>query len=148
MEKEVQEKVDKWNEEHPNAEDREAVELPLETQLSVITTRIGEGKGTTYRGLGSCMRREPKKRGGVSRVDMDSIVEAKVQERVAEKMSAMKEEMDRKMQEQQEINKQMQEQMKKQVDEAVALAVARILGSQSQLQEGTSRNDNPSPSNT
>lgn len=147
MEKEVQEKVDKWNEEHPNAEDGEAVELPLETQLSVITTRVGEGKGTTYRGLGRCMRREPKKRGGVSRVDVDSIVEAKVQERVAE-MTAMKEEMERKMQEQQEINKQMQEQMKKQVDEAVALALAKFLESRPQLQEGTSRNDNPSPSNT
>ena len=116
----VQKAIDDRTKENPEIPATEP--LSLDSQVSVISDEIGERSGTDIRGVGRCMKREPKKRGGRSRVDVDALmesrVEAMVEERVARATTKMRKEMEE--------------------------MAARILADR---QSGTGISSNPEPSN-
>ena len=91
MKERVAELVQERRENFPDVAQEEP--LSIDEQISVISARVGEMRGTDVRGVGRCMQRDPKKRGGAQRVEVvDYLVEKRVETLVEDRFSQAKEE--------------------------------------------------------
>ena len=131
--------MDERAEKYPDTPAGEA--LPVETQVSVITDIVGEGKGTKLKGFGRCMRREPKKRGGCSRADVDALVEERLDERVSQVKDDLKKEV------RAEVIEEVREELRKEMDERMNARMEEMMRNMMenrQLEKGTPSNASPS----
>lgn len=134
MQRKLQEKLDERAEKNPEIPAEEP--LPVESQLSMIEEQVGPGRGTRIPGVGRCLQREPKKRGGCSRMDVDQLVEERVQERMESMEKSVEERMEKKM----------EERLEQRLAAMLAARMEQYERQLQQLQGGTPPN-NPSTSN-